>query len=550
MRNNFLEFLYRSLLVLILLAMVSCTSTQLSTTTANQNTPPTKTAIPLDTNPPTVVPASTVTPFPTAVLQQPFVKIKDLGFSLGSQPFRFIGANAPYFGAYGQNGLSIEEGIKSAREAGLSVLRIYLTYGAQPWGAKSFELFDEVLDLAAQNGIYIIATFADGCCYSSAEKSEDYFAHTVYTNINNELSQKKFESFIKDMILRKNSVNGRIYRDDPTIMAWDIINVPPVELFTPIELNTWLSGMTAYIKSIDPNHLVTLGIDTSQGIYSTPGEHYSALNVPDLDFFSFHYNTNYFEDAPSHLDSIRYRVEMFRSMGKPVVMDVFGSGSQRIFPDNASQDILVDWVKAYKDQMDTVFSAGAAGALFWGWGVPGTKQVLLWWSDEDHDSTETLFVQMLLEYQFPPSAGPSNGNGVIATPQPPLAVPPVVSVRAVCTLVGLPEQTVVSPDSPVAIVWGWRADSAENMQAYITNAITMVTLDGDDISSHAPFMINKNDPGDFRMLWYTRVGKLSPGSHLIMIDTSWKKMISDGTDTYGPGGKTETLHDECEILVK
>jgi mannan endo-1,4-beta-mannosidase len=506
--------------------------------------------MPSDILPPTVGSASTATQVPAPGSQQLFIKIDNLGFSLGGQPFRFIGANTNYFGFYEQNGLSIEEAIKSAKDAGIKVLRFYLTYGATPSGAKSFQLFDKVLDLAAQNGIYIIAAFADGCCYSSAEKSEDYFAHTVYTEINNELVQKNFESFIKDMLLRKNSVNGRIYRDDPTIMAWDIINMPPVELFTPGELNTWLSGMTATIKSIDPNHLVTLGVDASQGIYSTPGEHYAALNAPDLDYFSFHYDTKYFEDAASHLDSIRYRVEMLRSMGKPVVMDVFGSGSQRIFPDNVSQDVLADWVKVYKDQLDTVFSAGAAGALFWGWGVPDTKQVLMWWSDEDHDSSETLFVQMLREYQFPPSASPSIGNGVIATPQPPAAVPPVVSVRAVCTLVGLPRQTVVSPDSLVAIVWGWRADSAENMQAYITNAVTTVTLDGEDISSHAPFMVNKNDPGDFRMFWYTRVGKLSPGSHLIVIDTSWKKMISDGTDTYGPGGKTETSHDECEILVK
>jgi hypothetical protein len=430
------------------------------------------------------------------------------------------------------------------------VLRIYLAYNNEPWGAKTFEEYDKVLDIAAKNGLYIIANLGEGCCYSESEKREDYFSRLPYANLTNEPSQKKFEDFIQSILLRKNSVNGRIYRDDPTIMAWDIINEPALDLFTPAELNVWLGKMSAYIKSIDQNHLVTIGINTSPEIYNTPGDHYTALNVPDLDFFSFHYNLNYFQNVPSYLDSIRYRVEMLRSMSKPVVMEEFGIGSQRIFPDNISQESLVGWVKDYKDQLDTAFTAGAAGALFWGWGVPGTKKVLLWWSDEDHDSSETLFVQMLSGYQIPQSSNQLTGSASIATPMPPQAVPADVFVHAVCTLIGQPKQKIVSPDSPVVIVWGWKTDSAQHLQDYIDNAVITVTLDGKDIASHAPFWVANNDPGNFKIFWFSRIGPLSPGSHLIVIDARWKKMISDGKNTYGPGGMTETEHDECEILVQ
>jgi mannan endo-1,4-beta-mannosidase len=550
MRGTFTKFLYRGTLVLILLAMVSCTPSQLPTLSSAEGTLSTNTAAPSATNLPTLLPASTETSAPTAIPQQPFVKIKDLGFSINDRPFQFIGANALNFGFYDQYGLSMVEGIQSARQAGLKVLRISLAWNNEPWGKSTFEAYDQVLDLAAKNGLYVIANLTEGCCYSGTEKREDYFARSHYANFTDQTEQKNFKDFIQSMLLRKNSINGRIYRDDPTIMAWDIINEPGVELFTPAELNTWLVNTTAYIKSIDPNHLVTLGLNTSSDIYSTPGDHYSALNVPDLDFYSFHYNLNYFQDVPSHLDPIRYRVEMLRSMGKPVVMEEFGIGSQRIFPDNVSQEELVGWVKDYKDQLDITFKSGASGALFWGWGVPGTKQVLLWWSDEDHDSTETLFVQMLKDYGIPLASTQSTDKASIATPIPPKVVPADVFVHAVCTLINQPKQKVVSPDSPVVILWGWKTDTAQHLQDYIDNTVTTVTLDGKDLAPHAPFWVANNDPGNFKMYWFARVGNLSPGSHLLVTDAHWKKMIYDGTDTYGPGGKTESTHDECEILIQ
>jgi hypothetical protein len=46
------------------------------------------------------------------------------------------------------------------------------------------------------------------------------------------------------------------------------------------------------------------------------------------------------------------------------------------------------------------------------------------------------------------------------------------------------------------------------------------------------------------------VGILDAGEHVITYDVSWKKIIDDGMNTYGPGGKFETLHDECLIIVE
>jgi hypothetical protein len=56
--------------------------------------------------------------------------------------------------------------------------------------------------------------------------------------------------------------------------------------------------------------------------------------------------------------------------------------------------------------MDTAFSAGASGVMFWGWGVPETMTVPLWWRYEDHDITEQEFCTLIREYQLPVPAEP------------------------------------------------------------------------------------------------------------------------------------------------
>ncbi len=485
--------------------------------------------------------------------QIPFVRVNGLGFSADSKPFRFIGANSINFGYYREYGFSVEEAIKSAKENGIRVLRISLALSDSAWGYSPMDEYDKVLDIAAKYGVYVIANLTEGCCFAGEpnETREGYLARYPYVNMTSESALADFEDYIKGVLLRKNTVNGRIYRNDPTILAWDVVNEPAVELFSDGDFNTWLGKVTTYIKTLDPNHLVTIGINTSPGIYSTPGGHYQALNVPGLDYFSFHYNTRLSPAVASNLDSIRYRVEMLRQLGKPVVMEEFGAGSQRMFPQDVSANALNDWLQAYRDLLDTAFSAGASGALFWGWGVPDTKKVLLTWMLEDHDSSETEFTRLIREYQFPPVPPALDTAATIVKPLPTQAYPQDTYVYASCTLIGQDRQIRVAPGTPVTILWGWKASTAAQLQEFLDNDITTVTLDGKNVSATAPYGIESSIPGSYKLLWFVQLGtSLSPGTHQIVFDESWKNMIFDGANFFGPGSQTETQHDECEIVVE
>jgi len=74
-----------------------------------------------------------------------------------------------------------------------------------------------------------------------------------------------FRELIALLVNRVNTVNGRTYRDDPTIFAWQLANEARAGFIAAAALNTWIGEMSAYIKSIDPNHMVSTGIEGFYG---------------------------------------------------------------------------------------------------------------------------------------------------------------------------------------------------------------------------------------------------------------------------------------------
>lgn len=55
--------------------------------------------------------------------------------------------------------------------------------------------------------------------------------------------------FVRQVILRRNTVNGIQYRDDPAIFAWESGNESKPTA-------RWITALAAYVKRMDPNHFV------------------------------------------------------------------------------------------------------------------------------------------------------------------------------------------------------------------------------------------------------------------------------------------------------
>lgn len=83
-----------------------------------------------------------------------------------------------------------------------------------------------------------------------------------------------YHDYVRALVTRTNSVTGRRYIDDPAIMSWQLANEPrpggsdPAIARNADAYYAWIDATAALIRSLDPNHLVSLG---QEGTIATNG---------------------------------------------------------------------------------------------------------------------------------------------------------------------------------------------------------------------------------------------------------------------------------------
>jgi hypothetical protein len=197
----------------------------------------------------------------------------------GDQPFRFMGANmpgisVPYdFTLFLPARLNLptpweqEDAFQTLVQMNLRVVRCWVLpvrrpdEPPQPWhyvlgpgqfNADAYVVLDQMLALANRYGVRVVMTF-------SAE--QDHFlggfgtlaAHRGKTREQfwtDPQCRDDYKAIVAHMIGRTNTITGVPYRLDKAIFAWQFGN----EMYQATE--EWISAMAAYIKQLDPNHLV------------------------------------------------------------------------------------------------------------------------------------------------------------------------------------------------------------------------------------------------------------------------------------------------------
>ena len=101
-----------------------------------------------------------------------------------------------------------------------------------------------------------------------------------------------------------------VYKNDPTIMAWELVNEGQGGSYS-----SWASEMVTYIKSLDPNHLVGTGAGGETSA-STPG-----------DYVSYHAHIEYGQpstDLTTATNTLVSYANNAYSAGKPFVLAEVG----------------------------------------------------------------------------------------------------------------------------------------------------------------------------------------------------------------------------------
>ncbi|MBO0870677.1 MAG: cellulase family glycosylhydrolase [Micromonosporaceae bacterium] len=319
---------------------------------------------------------------------------------LHGEPFRFAGTNN-YYLEY-SSPLMVNDVFDRAAAAGFTVLRtwgwldignqdgsnsvagkkngVYFQYwdGTAPAyndGVDGLSKLDYVIAQAAHDGIKLVIPFTNN--WSDFGGIDQYVRWAGGTHHDDFYTDPRiqgwYQAWIAHVLNHVNTITGLAYKDDPTIMTWELANEPRCKgsgLYPPSPtcstgtLVSWADTMSRYIKTIDPHHLVSVG---DEGFYATDpggsdwttsgGEGVDTLAftaLPAVDVMSFHlYPDSWGKTADWGTDWIRSHVQDARRLHKAVMLGEFG------LLDKATRNPV------YRTWTDALISGHGNGLLYW-----------------------------------------------------------------------------------------------------------------------------------------------------------------------------------------
>ena len=329
-----------------------------------------------------------------------FVQVADGRFTIDGKPFRFVGANVSVM-YRDDDRAKMPETLRQAARVGIKVVRVWASGEGGPndvkpiadfndwprthsfrnkphdWNEAEFVFLDQVIAEAARNNLRVqlclanwwrdtggVTQYLRWSGVNGADDDKAPFgidkekAMAFYTN---EMARQLYREHVEKIATRRNSVTGILYRDDPTIFGYELINEAQCVTGRWQERRAWIAEMSAYLKSLDPDHLIAPG----EWGYRSAAERREWLSdhaMANIDYCDAH---NYprddhdsFVDSPTALgEFIANRVAAAYSLGKPLVIGEFGMST-----DGYNGFSQVDWYRGY---FDHAARDGVAGVMFW-----------------------------------------------------------------------------------------------------------------------------------------------------------------------------------------
>src|SRR5882672_25628 len=226
----------------------------------------------------------------------PFVRVIGHELTIDRKPFHFVGANLAIMHGPA-NRAGAEAVLQGAAKDGIRVGRVW-AFGeadgdAPPWMRQSFlfragptgwieegpKHLDRVIAAAGRAGVRLIITLANNWSdYGGVPRYLRWAGMrddpaTVYGATDRFYSDAKtraaYRAHVERLVKRTNPVTGIPYRDDPTILAWELMNESTTSTAEGSEARKiWVAEMAKLIHEVDPHHLVTPWVS----VYRTESE--------------------------------------------------------------------------------------------------------------------------------------------------------------------------------------------------------------------------------------------------------------------------------------
>jgi len=234
-----------------------------------------------------------------------FVTRCGIRFCIDGRAFYFAGTNTYDMFTFGFDWLPGEQYVDKPRidahmarlqADGVTVLRLWM-FSHEDWQGfeaqkgvyteEEFILFDYIMKSARDHFIRLIPVF------------ENYWE--AYGGIDKRLSWEglpsgqanrwrffnrtqcpgcftQYKNYVQYALARTNFFTGVRWVNDPTVLAWELMNEPRYQDATPNEnttgttLRAWIDEMGQFVKNLDRNHLVGTGLEGQQTAYGYGGD--------------------------------------------------------------------------------------------------------------------------------------------------------------------------------------------------------------------------------------------------------------------------------------
>ena len=170
--------------------------------------------------------------------------------------------------------------IEGGRNVQGKLAHIYRKRRSISYNEALFRDVDRGLAIAAEQNVRVIIPLVDNwewfgghAEWARLAKANDFW--------DDPKARAAFKEFIIWLLNRRNTVTGKRYKDDPTILAWELGN--EIEKAS----SSWITDMAAFIKQHDANHLLIDG--GRKQLVET------ALHDPNIDIVTTHYSDDAFD---------------------------------------------------------------------------------------------------------------------------------------------------------------------------------------------------------------------------------------------------------------
>jgi mannan endo-1,4-beta-mannosidase len=248
---------------------------------------------------------------------------------------------------------------------------------------------------------YVNWTTGDSIPYPPPAKNGRWLKFMQYSGrfYKNQAAQEAFREHIRVLINRTNTISGVAYKNDPTILSWQLANEPRA-IPTYSAYLRWVEHTAAFIKELDSNHLVSVGSDGNV-IVPFSKKFDKEHQIKNIDYATFHlWIQNWGWYNPKKADStykkavkkakqyIRRHNRLARRFNMPVVLEEFGiARDNELYHDNTPTSFRNDFYEEVFELVHKFASKGApmAGSNFWAWAGEGRpdKKNVFWQAGDD-----------------------------------------------------------------------------------------------------------------------------------------------------------------------